>query len=647
MEELRVTFARDRKRVQALRGLSLEISSGEIVAVVGESGSGKSALGLALLGLLPSEAEVQGSAYVCGTDMAKAPDCARRLVRRDHLGAVFQDPMTSLNPLMRVGRQLVEATGSVEEATRLLEVMGIPDPSRRFRSYPHELSGGQRQRVMIAMAIAGRPKLVVADEPTTALDVTVQAQILRRLAQLRDDLGTSFLFITHDLGVAGCLADRIVVLYGGRIVESGPAVEILEAPCHPYTRSLVESRLSLDLGAATLPSVDPSPVPAVDSRIDAAGCLFACRCRQATNRCLTEVPEISENGAGRWLACFNPGARAGDGATTSAPPSREHDHGASKSRQVPARDTNGPVVLDVRSVRCEFNTKSGRLAALRGVDLSVSAGESVTIVGESGCGKSTLLRVVAGLTAATAGSVRLPEETAPQMVFQDPGASLTPWLTVGELLEERLRSSGLGREARRDQVRRSLERVGLHGEVARVRARQLSGGQRQRVALARATIVAPSLLLCDEPTSALDASLAVTVLGLLGKLRKELGMAMLFVTHDLAVARTVADRLVVMYLGRVVEEGPADEVIGLPRHPYTRALVDSVPSFASLPPPLTGEPANPLAIPPGCEFRPRCDRSDDRCSEAPLLVSSESPNRVACWAPSGDRLLAGVDSGGS
>ena len=614
LEDLRVSFRRGGRDVSAVRGVSLEIESGEIVGLVGESGSGKSVLGLSLLGLLPSDGRprVEGSATVCGVDMVHATAAARRVVRRDHLGAVFQDPMTSLNPTMRVGYQVAEAAGSIEEAKRLLDAVGIPDAAGRLRAYPHELSGGLRQRVMIAMAIAGKPAFVIADEPTTALDVTVQAQILELISRLRDELGTSFLLVTHDLVVAAEIADRIAVMYAGRIVEVGSAVEVFRRPRHPYTVGLLRSRLLLDTDRSrplrTLPGEPPDP------RAHPPGCAFAPRCDHVDARCTSGTPALvavrADDGPGRTVACVRVGeiGSSPEGASSAelwSDPSRHAFAGSA------------PAVL-VNAVVKSFPTGSRLrrrpLAALRGVDLEVREGESVALVGESGCGKSTLLRVVAGLQLADEGTVELGRGGRPQMVFQDAGASLTPWLTIGELVGERLLEEHCGRAARARRVRETLALVGLPPEVADAKAAQLSGGQRQRVALARATIVPPEVLLCDEPTSALDVSLAATVLNLIGRLRHELGMAVLFVTHDLAAARVVADRIAVMYLGRIVEIGPAEEICTDPRHPYTAALLSAVPDIDRPKVRLQGEPANPLDPPSGCAFHPRCEIALPACS---------------------------------
>ncbi|WP_375389163.1 ATP-binding cassette domain-containing protein [uncultured Amnibacterium sp.] len=505
VDDLSLSLVRSGRRSEVLRHVDLTIAPGEILGLVGESGSGKSVLALAMLGLLPHTAhpEASGSVRVTGVDMLRAEPAERRRVRRESLGAVFQDPMTSLNPTMRVGGQIGEVTGDDAESIRLLETVGVRDAALRLRVYPHELSGGLRQRVMAAIAVAGRPRLIIADEPTTALDVTVQAQLLDLLRELRDDFGCSVLLITHDLGVADQIADRLAVLHRGDLVEVGPAAEVVRHPQHEYTRSLLGARLSL-----------------------------------GTPR----------------------DARFGGAAPAATPAVR------------------------ISGLRREYRLgrRGGVLTALDGVDLDVAPGEALAIVGESGSGKSTLLRIVAGLDTATAGSVSIAGDGGAQMVFQDAGSSLTPWLAVGELLGERLRRERLARGDVRARVEHALAAVGLPAEVAKARPAELSGGQRQRVALARATMVPPAVLLCDEPTSALDASLATSVLALIRDLRARLGMTVLFVTHDLAVARLMGDRIAVMQQGRVVELGEAAQVVAEPREPYTRTLLAAVPTIAGV-----------------------------------------------------------------
>jgi len=620
--DLHVTFRRNGRDVHALRGVSLDIATGEILGLVGESGSGKSVLGFTMLGLLP-QARVSGSVEVADTDMVTGDAKTLRKVRRLDLGAVFQDPMTSLNPTMRIGKQVAEAAGSDEEALKLLTAVGIPDPKRRFRAYPHELSGGLRQRVMIAIAIAGNPELIIADEPTTALDVTVQAQVLRLLLRLRDEIGCSIMFITHDLGVAAQISDRIAVLYAGRIAEIGPTADVLNQPAHPYTHGLLRSRLTLDTARhrklAALAGSVPSPVTPLP------GCAFAPRCVLATLACEATPPDPTTIAPGRVIACIVPfetvSTELGSRLTTTTEDI--------EPETAPAESSEPPAVVLKDGVKA-----FGKLQALRGISLTVADGESVALVGESGSGKSTLLRVIAGLEKPTSGTIELAGGQRPQMVFQDAGASLTPWLSVGELISERLRRNGMSRSQRQDAVAEVLERVGLPLDIAKARAGQLSGGQRQRVSLARATVVPPSVLLCDEPTSALDVSLAASVLNLIGDLRRTLDMSVVFVTHDLSVARVVADRIAVMYLGRIVEIGPADDVINDPVHPYTRALVDSIPDLGRESRVLPGEPASPLSPPTGCSFHPRCPIAIDTCSDGQLDVRLEgapgSPHQIAC-----------------
>ncbi|WP_441960064.1 dipeptide ABC transporter ATP-binding protein [Mycolicibacterium houstonense] len=632
IDDLCVTFRRNGRHVHAIRGVSLTVAAGEIIGLVGESGSGKSVLGFTMLGLLPSGAAVGGSVRVAGSDMVNGDTKALRKVRRLDLGAVFQDPMTSLNPTMRIGKQVAEAAGSEAEALRLLTAVGIPEPERRMRAYPHELSGGLRQRVMIAMAVAGDPELVIADEPTTALDVTVQAQVLRLLQRLRDEIGCSIVLITHDLGVAAQISDRIAVLYAGRIAEIGPAAEVLAAPAHPYTKGLLASRLTLDTPRGQKLTALPGAVPSPAAPLP--GCAFAPRCTTAIRDCSTSVPEPVVVAPQRISACIRPEV-SNTPATSVGPESVLTASEQGGPEQPPAVAlANVTKTFAVSRRRLDRSDNHGKLHALRGVTMRVRQGESVALVGESGSGKSTLLRIIAGLETATSGSVEVTGGKRPQMVFQDAGASLTPWLSVGELVGERLRGTKMSAAQRRIAVRDVLERVGLPAEVAKARSGELSGGQRQRVSLARATIVPPSVLLCDEPTSALDVSLAASVLNLIAELRRSLDMSVVFVTHDLSVARVVADRIAVMYLGRIVEIGPADRVIGDPAHPYTQALVDAIPDLGRESRVLPGEPASPLSPPDGCAFHPRCPISVPACGGRELDVRLEgtpgNPHHVAC-----------------
>jgi peptide/nickel transport system ATP-binding protein len=660
IRSLSVSFEVPGGRIDALAGIDLDLAPGEIVALVGESGSGKSVLGATLLGMPPASrrTRVAGAVTVAGVDMLTGPAGTRRMTRRHLLGAVWQDPLSSLNPTMRVGRQLLERGIDRKRSVDLLREVGVPEPERRLDQWPHQLSGGQRQRVMIAMALGasgrlpgsggetdgavaiapsvvsidddhGAPLLVVADEPTTALDVSVQAQVILLFDRLRRDHGCAVLLVTHDLGVAASVADRIVVLYAGRICEDGPAAEVLTAPRHPYTRALLAARLSVldDAGVRSIPGSAPDPLDHV------GGCAFAARCDHATEICRTTVPPLEIVGA-RRAACHHPDATGPAGAPSvpvtapvvATPTSHEPPAGAKA------------VVLELRDVERSFPIPGRgrrRLAAVDGVSLAVHAGDAVAIVGESGCGKTTLLRLACGLLEPDHGTVDWPTGARPQLVYQDAGSSLTPWLSVGRQIEERLAVVGVPRAERRDRTAALLERVGLDPRAGRARPRSLSGGQRQRAAIARALASEPTVLVCDEPVSALDASLSVRVLDLIEELRADLGLAVVLVTHDLAAARYLADEVHVMYLGRFVESAPTDRLFEDPVHPYTRGLLAASPTIepGRLAPTLEGEPPAAGATSAGCSFASRCPDRRDTCVEEPQRLEPVDPDRqrqVAC-----------------
>ena len=622
--DLAVTLHRDGGRLPVLRGVDLTVERNEIVGVVGESGSGKTVLGHSILGMLPkrSRPEVDGAIRVVGVDMVGAGERTRRKHRSATMGAVFQDPMVSLDPTMRIGKQILEATGGDRaEARRLMELTRIPDSEQRMSQFPHELSGGLRQRVMIAMAIAGNPDLVIADEPTTALDVSVQAQILDLILDLRRDTGMSFILITHDLAAAARVCDRIAVMYAGQIVETGVTATVLANPQHPYTAALFNARIDLRSDRShPLPTLAGAPPP---PGTVGAECAFAQRCPAVTPECRSMTPPAVSLATGQRVRCLHAGA-------DTARPQAD-----TRAEWPAARETNSPALLLHDLVKTfQHGTRRAKRSAqvLRGVNLQLHQGESLAIVGESGCGKSTLLKVAAGLLTADSGTVDLPRNASVQMVFQDAGASLTPWLTIGEQISDCLRAAGTPAAELAAELDGTLDRVGLPTAAARLLPRQLSGGQKQRAAIARALAARPSVLLCDEPTSALDASVAAVVLNLLGRLRRELGLAVMFVTHDLAAARLIADRVAVMYLGRIVEIGPSDEVTGSPRHPYTQGLLASLPEARGGHIRLQGDPASPTRVPSGCAFHPRCPLAEDGCAvdDQALLPLTEG-HLLACW----------------
>jgi peptide/nickel transport system ATP-binding protein len=650
VSDLNVTFPTPGGAVHALRGVSLEITRGEIVAIVGESGSGKTIFGLSLLGLLPTSPppQIEGAVTIAGVDMLGGDARQARNTRRRWLGAVFQDPQTSLNPTMRVGNQLLERGISRPAALTNLREAGIPEPERRFHQYPFELSGGLRQRTMISMAIGvpaaasderhagtaitderGKPRLIVADEPTTALDVSVQAQVVLLFDRIRNDFGCSVVFVTHDLGVAASIADRIAVFYAGRIREIGPAAEVLKRPRHPYTRDLLNARLSIDdIYAASIKGDPPDP------RVHRTGCAYVTRCLLAQPDCQENHPPLiarAHTPSSGEVACFHPVAPDFDPLTDRRP---QHD-----TRQ--ASDPSKDIVLELRNVSKTFTIREGTLGrsrrelhAVDDVSLTVLRGGAVALVGESGCGKTTTLRIATGLTQPDEGTVYTPADAGrPQLVFQDAGSSLTPWIRVGDQVEERLRKRGLSRSARNARITELLNLVGLDARAASAKPRDLSGGQRQRAAIARALASEPSILICDEPVSALDASLVIRVLELLESLRDNLGVALLVVTHDLAVARRISIDVAVMYRGRIVEQGPVDAIFADPAHPYTQGLLAAIPTTepGHLAPTLAGEPPAATGRTPGCSFASRCPYVRDRChTEPPPLYDISSKRLSAC-----------------
>ncbi|MFB6890857.1 dipeptide ABC transporter ATP-binding protein [Kitasatospora sp. NPDC056327] len=674
--DLRVDFTgpRGSAPVPAVRGVDLTLRRGETLGIVGESGSGKSVTALAVLGLLPGTARVRGSVRLDGRELLGLPGRELAAVRGRRIAMVFQDPLSAFTPVHRIGVQLVEAlrvhragldrSAARRRAAELLDLVGIPAPGRALDSFPHEFSGGMRQRAMIAMAVANDPDVLLADEPTTALDVTIQAQVLDVLRTARRETGAALVLVSHDLGVIAGMADRVAVMYAGRVVETAGVDELFAAPRHPYTLGLIGAVPRLDGRRGPLVPIPGTPAPMAGLP---AGCPFAARCPLAEDRCRAVEPPLTGDG-GHAAACV----RAGELAERRPSPAEVYPVPAIPATGAAAavpRAERAPV-LEVSGLTRTFpvlkgtvvKRRVGSVHAVDGVELSIREGETLGLVGESGSGKSTTLFELLSLTAPESGRIELlGRDTAGlsraeahrmrarlQIVFQDPMASLDPRMPVGDIVAEPLRAQRAPKEEIAGRVPELLRQVGLDPAHAARYPHQFSGGQRQRISIARALAVRPGLLVLDEPVSALDVSIQAGVLNLLQSLKAELGLSYLFVSHDLSVVRHLADRVSVMYLGRTVEQGEVSAVFGRPRHPYTRALLSAVP----LPDPaaertrtrilLPGDPPSPTVRHTGCPFRTRCPvhaglgpAARGRCETQPppLAGAAGEDHQAACHFP--------------
>ena len=666
VRDLRTWFLTDAGPVRAVDGVSFDLHAGETLGIVGESGSGKSVCAKSIMRLLDEPARiVGGSIEFRGRDLAKLDEADIRAVRGREIAMVFQDPMTSLNPVLRIAKQLVEAmtahgrftpAAARTRAVSLLRRMGVGRPESAVDSFPHQFSGGMRQRVMLAMGFSNEPSLLIADEPTTALDVTIQAQILELLRELNRDLGTAVILISHDLGVIANVCQRILVMYAGEVVEEGPPEELLSDPRHPYTWALLHAAPRIDAEAADrrLTTIDGQPP---DPRNWPDGCRFRARCPFAVAKCaehpaLLPIDDPTASG-GRASRCWV--TQAGGALHT---PARKPAEAA-----VPAAVQSAVPLLQVSEVSKHFAlpkegyfTRPRVLRAVDGVSLTVNRGETVGLVGESGCGKSTLARLVTRLheptggkivfdgtdiTHATPGQIR-PLRRRMQMIFQDPYASLNPRMQVAEILAGPLLLHGIVGDAAAARIRVAelLDLVGLPATAAGRFPHEFSGGQRQRISIARALAVGPDLVVADEPISALDVNIQAQIINLMVDLQERLGLTYLFIAHDLAVVRHVCDRIVVLYLGRVMEVATSATLFARPLHPYTRTLIAAAPvpdpriERTRRHVPMKGEPPSAANPPSGCRFRTRCPIAEARCAaEEPPLIQGEQGQLVACHFP--------------
>ncbi|MFJ9459597.1 dipeptide ABC transporter ATP-binding protein [Kitasatospora sp. NPDC101447] len=675
VRDLRVDFAGPHGPVPAVRGVDLTLRRGETLGIVGESGSGKSVTALSVLGLLPGTARVSGSVRLDGRELVGLPGKELAAIRGRRVAMVFQDPLSAFTPVYRIGDQIAEAVRvhqRVDKATarrraaELLDLVGIPAPDRALDSFPHEFSGGMRQRAMIAMAVANEPDILLADEPTTALDVTIQAQVLDVLRTARRETGAALVLVSHDLGVIAGTADRVAVMYAGRVVETADVDELFAAPHHPYSLGLIGALPRLDGRGGPLVPIPGAPAPMAELP---PGCPFAARCPLAEERCSVSEP-VLEGPDDHLSACV----RSAELAERRPAPAEVYPVPELPAASAPGDRADLAPVLAVSGLGktfpllkgTVFKRKVGEVYAVDGVDLDLREGETLGLVGESGSGKSTTLFELLRLGAPETGRIELlGHDTAKltraeahrlrgelQIVFQDPMASLDPRMPIGDIIAEPLLAQRSPRAEIARRVPELLRQVGLDPDHAVRYPHQFSGGQRQRVSIARALAVRPRLLVLDEPVSALDVSIQAGVLNLLQALKAELGLSYLFVSHDLSVIRHLADRVSVMYLGRTVEQGEVSAVFDRPRHPYTRALLSAVP----LPDPaaerardrilLAGDPPSPTERRTGCPFRTRCPRytalttpaDRTRCEqERPALTGGPpgTDHQAACHHPEG------------
>jgi len=672
IRDLRTYFRTRGDPSRVVDGVSLTIEAGETVGLVGESGCGKSLTALSVMHLLPRPGYVAGGQVLFrGQDLVSMPGPQRRTMRGRRIAMIFQEPMTSLNPVLTVQTQLLEAIrlGSgpgnsgpdgpltkaqqIARAVEVLRLVDMPDPHRRLGEYPHQLSGGMRQRVMIAMALAFRPELVIADEPTTALDVTVEAKILELLRSLQKQVGMAILFITHDLAVIAEMARRVAVMYAGKIVETASTERLFARPSHPYTQRLLQCRPTRDQRGrwlATIRGIVPDPEDY------AVGCRFCDRCPEAFEPCAQMEPRLQQIEPGHLVACHlydRPGVSkvvvsTADRAVESASP------GATP-------DQSQPPLLVTRDLATWFPIRKGVLQrvvghvkAVDGVDLAIRSGRTLALVGESGCGKTTLGKSLVRLLSVTRGSISFDGQEVTtmnedglrrfrqqaQVVFQDPFSSLDPRMMVRDIIEEGMRVHGIGasRDERREIVAGLLDRVGLSADAALRYPHEFSGGQRQRIGVARALAVQPRFIVLDEPSSALDVSIQAQVLNLLRQLQDESPQRLtyLFITHDLGVVEYLADDVAVMYLGRIVEQAPATSLFDQPQHPYTKALLSAIPRVdkrARLArTTLDGDVPSPADPPAGCHFHPRCPQAMAVCRRAyPPVTPRVDGGFVRCF----------------
>jgi peptide/nickel transport system ATP-binding protein len=659
VNELSTVFQTRAGILEAINSVSFKIAKGETVALVGESGSGKSVSALSILRLLEKTGKIsKGTILYDQSSLTEMTDEEIRKIRGKDIAMIFQDPMTCLDPVYSIGDQIIEAIKVHEDlskteyhrrAVELLHLVGIPDAKNRMKNYPHQLSGGQRQRVMIAIALACRPNLLIADEPTTALDVTVQAQIIELLKKLQSEFGTAIFLVTHDLGVVAEMADRVVVMYAGQVVEQTDVKTLFSQPEHPYTEALLQSIPRLDTDRNQRLKTIKGSVPTLTNL--PTGCRFHPRCQYASEKCRIEEPpmfDLGENHISKcWLKDPQFTEKEWDLITSEA------DEGIFFEEDRLFQDKQ-KVLLEVKDIKKYFPINKGMFSrtvghvrAVDGVSFDIYQGETLGLVGESGCGKSTTGRLITGLIQLTEGKVLFDGQDLVkakgqslkklrqrmQIIFQDPYSSLNPRMMISDIIGEPLEVHGIAKgQEKYNRIAELLEIVGLSKNDIQKFPHQFSGGQRQRIGIARALATEPDLLICDEAVSALDVSVQAQILNLLKDLQRKMGLSYLFISHDLNVVKYISDRISVMYLGEIVEVAESERLFREPLHPYSQALISAVP----IPNPekkreriiLKGEVPSPVNPPSGCKFHTRCPKAMDICKHQKPKLKEITPGHI-------------------
>jgi len=683
VENLKTCFTSQGQTIKAVDGVSFNIERGKTFALLGESGCGKSITSLSLMRLVPEPGGkiVSGSVSLDGVNILDIPELQMRDIRGHRIAMIFQEPMTSLNPVLTVGKQIGEtlirhkksAKNSVKSRVlELLDSVGIPDPIRRFQEYPHQLSGGMKQRVMVAIALAGDPELLIADEPTTALDVTIQAQVLELLKKIQSETGMAIMLITHDLGVVAEMADHVAVMYAGQIVEQADRHQFFSNPQHPYSKKLFDSIPSKAKRGQGLDVIKGS-VPSLATIFEA--CRFEPRCDLSFDQCRKMEPELQmfddstgvrcylyEPEFGKFLKSASERQKSKTLADVENQPSLDESNSSSERPESVESDFS-KTLLAVEDLKVYFPIKKGifqrnigYVKAVDGVSITIPPSHTMALVGESGCGKTTIGKGITQLIRPSAGKVMLGEHDLVklsnsrlksfrkeiQIIFQDPYSSMNPRMLVGDIIEEGMIAQRIGKNStdRKDKIDSLLEQVGLSVDIKNRYPHEFSGGQRQRICIARSLAVNPRIIVCDEPTSALDVSVQAQILNLLQDLQRRMDLSYLFITHDLSVVEYIAHEVAVMYLGRIVEFGTVNEVLNNPLHPYTQALLSAIPSIEEDTSRkvirLGGELPSPANPPRGCHFHPRCAKASQECKSSypdNYLVEGTHSTRCILYQP--------------